>query len=556
TPGRLITSGNHGSVNGPPVSPRPPPNILLRPRLPAPESRYLEDVVLSNPFNDNADDDNRVVLSRPRENAQITVNGYIKFSTKRAREPVLLPRQARDDSDPQTLVVRLFSTPNFNWEKELQDDDRNLFVFCDVLDKSNCWIENVPRMAATESGVRHAILALSATYVLDYQPKKSIRRAALEHYKKAVIILDLALREARVNTPSEAEADALVSVITLLNMIDVVSPEQRRPRHLLPRWLEGARLACRVLDATDPGHRYWLPENIQPTSTQLGNMIIASRAAILALPMKPLDVEDTNNGKFSWLLQGTARDAHTIHGGCGMSPLLLNRFSQITQVSASYRDDPYNTEFWVNRWAENMVPELEALHQWLPPGSLTESPSADPQADVPGDTPTLSALLRSRDLNKEDFQKAREYMSTLTAEVWRLAAIIYLQCRLMRLPRSHPDVVTNLSKLAGHIRRMPTSGHLFTAQAPFFPVFLLGIVAVEKEHSQCAMDWFHAVIRTSCRSSVPPAFEALERIRAWMATDLGETSCGALSQRIADRQAWWETLVDHIVATEGVLCLI
>lgn len=53
---------------------------------------------------------------------------------------------------------------------------------------------------------------------------------------------------------------------------------------------------------------------------------------------------------------------------------------------------------------------------------------------------------------------------------------------------------------------MPTSGYQFTAQAPLFPVFLLGMLATVPEHAKIAQKWFDNVTSTPVRSvriSVP-----------------------------------------------------
>ncbi|GKT46568.1 uncharacterized protein ColSpa_06749 [Colletotrichum spaethianum] len=455
----------------------------------------------------------------------------------------------------------MYLSPQYMCEMGLQDqDDKSLFAFylkawCpgrSVLNKTNCWFENIPRMASKDSCVKSAILALAGTYVLDYQPRERIRQIAQRHYKNAVILLNLALRDIRDQLPSDNEADCMVAAMCLLNMIDVVSPEQRRPPNCVPRWLEGARLACRVLDATDPGHRYWNPVNIQPSEAQTGNMIIAGRAAILALPMAPLDLGATDNRQFAWLLQGSEHDVHRVHGGCGMSPRLLHRFSHITHMSAFLAGNPEDSEFVIKLGADAVLEELGNLCQW------TEAPSssAASRLDSSRDTSHPRDLLSSIKLDKHGLVMDRNSMTEATAEAWRLAAIIYLRCRLLRLPRSHPEVISRVSELVRCVRVMPTSGTFFTAQAPFFPVFLLGIVAIHEAHVQCALGWFQSVISTSCRSSVPPAFQSLERIRAWMAHNIRDGSIPELPRRISERYPWWETLVSHIFSTEGTLCLI
>lgn len=78
--------------------------------------------------------------------------------------------------------------------------------------------------------------------------------------------------------------------------------------------------------------------------------------------------------------------------------------------------------------------------------------------------------------------------------------ISVLMILLYRLPRDHPDVIANLSYLAKCISIMPTSGYQFTAQAPLFPVFLLGMLATVAEHAGVAQDWFDSVTSAPVRS--------------------------------------------------------
>jgi len=67
--------------------------------------------------------------------------------------------------------------------------------------------------------LRHTLLSLACTYVLDYLPDEKLRKRANEYYYKAVMRLNDALRD-----PKEQEVgkgDDLVGAITLLNMHDV-----------------------------------------------------------------------------------------------------------------------------------------------------------------------------------------------------------------------------------------------------------------------------------------------------------------------------------------------
>ncbi|KAF4452636.1 hypothetical protein F53441_4575 [Fusarium austroafricanum] len=157
-------------------------------------------------------------------------------------------------------------------------------------------------------------------------------------------------------------------------------------------------------------------------------------------------------------------------------------------------------------------------------------------------------------------------MTEVTAEAWRIAAIIYYQCRLasgksadwtFRLPRNHPEVVANLEDLAKCIRIMPTSGSHFTAQAPLLPVFFLGLLATKFEHKAISKGWFEQVVSTPVRSSVPPLYRALERIWKWIDNEVKcPPELAPVAKSIGERYPWWEHLVAKVLdEEEETLCL-
>ena len=61
-------------------------------------------------------------------------------------------------------------------------------------------------------------------------------------------------------------------------------------------------------------------------------------------------------------------------------------------------------------------------------------------------------------------------------------------------------VIDNISDLAKCISIIPTSGPVFTAQAPLLPVFFLGLLATVEEYVLVAEIWFQQVIKTPVRS--------------------------------------------------------
>ncbi|ROT36574.1 hypothetical protein SODALDRAFT_282398 [Sodiomyces alkalinus F11] len=480
----------------------------------------------------------RKALGPPTPSSSSSPSLTVSYSPKAPQPHVPTAPEANVERPP----------PDFGWQSKLNKMERYLVDFylsawCAgraILSSTNCWIQDIAQMGDGNACVRHAILALSSTYVLDYKPDEKIRQASNAYYERAVTLLTDALKDERELRPGGSEGT--VAAIALLNMMDVVSPEHRRSKNLLPRWLEGARMACRLLDATDPGHRYWNAENIQTSHAWVANTIISSRAAILALPMAPLDPANTGGQQFQWLLShGNEAEARRIHGACGFSPRLLHRIAQVTHLAALLEEDPDSVT--IPEVATAILKELHNLRQWS---------EINPRGH--DSTDALLAHCDKR-LGPSGVVVDRASMADLTAEAWRLAAIIYSLCRLYRLPRSHDEVIVHMAKLAACINRTPTSGSLFTAQAPFFPVFLLGLLAVKEDHVQSAMRWFESVMQTYCRSSVPPVYEALRRARKLLPDHLGNPTTD-LPDHIGHRYAWWETLVAEVTRNEGILCLV
>ncbi|GKU09921.1 unnamed protein product, partial [Fusarium langsethiae] len=105
-------------------------------------------------------------------------------------------------------------------------------------------------------------------------------------------------------------------------------------------------------------------------------------------------------------------------------------------------------------------------------------------------------------------------------------------------------------------------GPNFTAQAPLLPVFFLGLLATRPAHKEVSKGWFEQVIDTPVRSSVPPLYEALERIWKWIDSDAKLQLKESVGEREAKpvhpggREAWWEYLVKRAVEeADETLCL-
>lgn len=74
-------------------------------------------------------------------------------------------------------------------------------------------------MAPANACVKHALLALASTYVLDYLPSKELEKRANMHHKRAVILLGQELNKEETYKPGSE--DAVVGALVLLCHNDV-----------------------------------------------------------------------------------------------------------------------------------------------------------------------------------------------------------------------------------------------------------------------------------------------------------------------------------------------
>ncbi|KAL6897184.1 fungal-specific transcription factor domain-containing protein [Trichoderma evansii] len=444
---------------------------------------------------------------------------------------------------------------HFGFVSQMDDMDRRFFDFytknwCpgrSILTQTNLWLTDFACMEGSE-GVRSAIQSLAGVYVYDYQPLERVSRRINIRYRQAEARLSHLLEKTDLSVD---EASELITILCIMSMHDIVLTERRCKWPEVPRWLKGTELCEHFLESIDEGSRFWSKDNIQLSSLRNSQSVIVGRALILSQLMTPLPspctfdpVKETN--RFGWLLYGNNRDMYEIHGGCGFSKKLLHCMSQITFCSARLNQCPESPVVPIT--IRYILSELLDMKQW---------------SSAPLSNPFEIAQIQSQAIEwvraaPEGYMVANSTeMTDVTAEAWRITAVIYLQCRALRLPRNHPDVVANLSYLTKCVSIMPTSGHYFTAQAPLFPVFLLGMLATVAEHAKIAQKWFDDVTSAPVRSSVPPLYETLKRIWTWIDTEPSIiVDIESLDNDIGKRYPWWEHLIQRVQEKEQeILCL-
>lgn len=77
-------------------------------------------------------------------------------------------------------------------------------------------------MAQKDECVKHALLAMAASYVLDYSPSDSLRARANNHYKKAANLLSEALNDSKSYTVGQE--DSVLAALVLFSHDDVGPP--------------------------------------------------------------------------------------------------------------------------------------------------------------------------------------------------------------------------------------------------------------------------------------------------------------------------------------------
>ena len=101
-------------------------------------------------------------------------------------------------------------------------DPSDLVAYCagrTLLSKSNGYLCDIAPMAPKNECVKHALLAMAASYVLDYAPSDSLRARANKHYKKAADLLSQSLKDPKTYTVGGE--DSVLAALVLFSHDDV-----------------------------------------------------------------------------------------------------------------------------------------------------------------------------------------------------------------------------------------------------------------------------------------------------------------------------------------------
>ncbi|KAL1801730.1 hypothetical protein ACET3X_002072 [Alternaria dauci] len=293
------------------------PDILqLPPRSCAP--------IIVNPFNDQT----TILHPRLRNYAEPValpedglLNGLIKVRLNLSRYQQKFPavplqkfpwRKPRNgvpliDQDIRDGLTRL--PPDFGRGLKLAGMDEKLFEFfriaicaaTTVIKADNCYLHEIIPIAVKSDCVKHAILALAATYILDYSGEEKVKASANLHWKRAVLLLDKELQDTERCKPGKE--NAVIAAMLLFGHNENVNWEASNSANECPPWYKATQLAERVLEMSDPLYNYHSASNVQCSRARItiGNRL--AQYNIMSAIACPLDGFQTKCS-FTWLLEG------------------------------------------------------------------------------------------------------------------------------------------------------------------------------------------------------------------------------------------------------------
>lgn len=309
----------------------------------------------------------------------------------------------------------------------------------------NAYKTEIAPMAEKSPLVLRAILALSATYMMDFHTSPRWKKRAQQHHEDALDLLSQELHNQNNYNPGQELA--VVAALTLLahnevchapkttklgsDRLQIINWEESiSKRAQSPSWYRSGKQAEYLLEMANPAYKYADSDNVQCSKSRfaLGQMFCLDN--VMSDCLYPLDLAAKKCG-FSWLLDGGPIQKNKIVGMTGLSPQLMHYFAKITFLSAqlykvcistnmsatllTLRQNPaYRTS---NKLAIDLEVVLDRTYQW---------------SDITHGYESSSQLLENCDLDENDKVTTHEEVTDLIAECYKAAAQIYLQCRALR----------------------------------------------------------------------------------------------------------------------------
>lgn len=209
----------------------------------------------------------------------------------------------------------------------------------------------------------------------------------------------------------------------------------------------------------------------------------------------------------TWLVDVARTEAQKICGSLGLSPQLVFLISMINTIALNT-----STPEKLSR-ARKIESQLKDLEQWT-----------------------------------SEYQGPQEEVLLATAECFRLATLIYLQCRLYGYTRFHPSILQLSDTLQTLLLSLPVKGNLYTAIYPIWPLFIAAVTTNSERRDRL----YQRVvpIREGDKSTLLPVLKRVSGIRIWLAKQ--DASCHI-------REDWWSEMLrpnsSRIPLGSNTLCL-
>ncbi|KAF1998922.1 hypothetical protein P154DRAFT_621395 [Amniculicola lignicola CBS 123094] len=348
------------------------------------------------------------------------------------------------------------------------------------------------QLAKTCESTRYALLSLSASYIGEYLHSDK------ERYHQAELYYSTEALHALTRQISNGENyDAALATSMLLMHHDAVNNTDEM----------GLCWSCHanVYDII-PSELF---NHHSDTALFIRSQLVLARTSQTAsqLHNTRLHTLETQN----WYEGTPPTDAQRICGILGLSPQLVFLVSSITSLAT---DNKAPMDSHRAMYAQLHESQLQSLRQWT--------------TDVQGD--------------------AHEVMIA-TAEAFRLAALIYLRCRVYGLTRFHPTIMELNDALIQVILSLPVKGHLYTAIYPVWPLFIAAVTANSDKRDRL----YQRVvpIREGDKNTLPSVLQRVSGLRIWLARQDSTQQC---------RAGWWDEMLQpssstSALPTNRLLCL-
>jgi hypothetical protein len=350
--------------------------------------------------------------------------------------------------------------------------------------------QSLLKVAETSQSTRYAILSLAASYIGEYlhSDKERYHQAELYYSTQAF--------------------QALAKQLNCGESYDAALPTSMLLMH-----------HAMINNSADSTLCWSIHANIFDTiPTELLNhhsdpaLFIRAQLVLARTAQTAFTLQNTQRHSFeskNWYEATPPTEAQKICTILGLSPQLLFLVSSITTLAA----DRTGMTAQKQMYAQVQETQLQSLRQWTP-----------------------------------EQGEAQEVLVT-TAEAFRLAALIYLRCRLFGFTRFNPAIMELNDALTQVLLSLPVKGQLYTAIYPVWPLFVAAVTANSVKRD-CIYQRV-VPIREGDKNTLPAVLKRVSGLRIWLAKQ------DANQQR---RDGWWDEMLQPSSSTTALqanrlLCL-